>query len=255
MNLDYIFETFVLALHGVPITLLIAGVSIIFSIIPAILLALGRIHKIKGVTTFSIVYLAFIRATPPILLILFFYSLLPSLLNRLLSAINSSFNIFNLSPIYYAFIIFSFLTTGSLSEIFRSALSTVSKQQLEAGQSVGLTTFQTYRRIIFPQALISALPNLSNLTINLVKGTSLVFVMTIKDITAIAKVQAAHGYQYFESYFVIFVIYLLLCGGLQGAFYLLNRQLNFRTIRKEQQHVKSQKYPQALLSTGNSQQR
>ncbi len=198
MNLDYIFETFVLALHGVPITLLIAGVSIIFSIIPAILLALGRIHKIKGVTTFSIVYLAFIRATPPILLILFFYSLLPSLLNRLLSAINSSFNIFNLSPIYYAFIIFSFLTTGSLSEIFRSALSTVSKQQLEAGQSVGLTTFQTYRRIIFPQALISALPNLSNLTINLVKGTSLVFVMTIKDITAIAKVQAAHGYQYFE---------------------------------------------------------
>ncbi|MGP5431963.1 amino acid ABC transporter permease [Enterococcus malodoratus] len=255
MNWTYIIETFLLTLRGVPVTLLIAVVSIALSIGPAILLALGRIHKVKGVTTFSVIYLAFIRATPPILLILFFYSLLPSLLNRLLTAVNSSINIFNLSPLYYAFIIFSLLTTGSLSEVFRSALSTVSQQQLEAGQSVGLTTYQTYRRIIFPQALVAALPNLSNLTINLAKGTSLVFVMTIKDITAIAKVQAAHGYQYFESYLVIFVVYLLLCGGVQGLFYLLSRRLNYQSARKEQQHAKSPKYLQTILSAGDSQQR
>lgn len=256
MNWNFIGETFLLTLRGVPVTLMIAAVSIILSIVPAILLALGRIHKVRGVTTFSIIYLAFIRATPPILLILFFYSLLPSLLNRLLTAVNSSFNIFNLSPLYYAFIIFSLLTTGSLSEIFRSALSTVSQQQLEAGHSVGLTTFQNYRRIIFPQALTSALSNLSNLAITLVKGTSLVFVMTIKDITAIAKVQAAHGYQYFESYFVIFIIYLLLCGSLQGLFYLLSLRLNSHaTRRKERTHAKSAKYLQAISPAGNPSQR
>lgn len=256
MNWEFIFETFLVTLRGVPVTLAIAVVSIALSIIPAMLLALGRIHKVKGVTTFSVIYLAFIRATPPILLILFFYSLLPSLLNRLLTALNSSFNIFNLSPLYYAFIIFSLLTTGSLSEIFRSALSTVSQQQLEAGHSVGMTTFQTYRRIIFPQALISALPNLSNLTINLVKGTSLVFVMTIKDITAIAKVQAAHGYQYFESYLVIFIIYLLLCGSLQGLFHILSLRLNnHSTRRKEKIRAKSSKSLQAVLPAGNPPQR
>lgn len=255
MNWTFILETFVLTLRGVPVTLLIAGVSILLSIGPAILLALGRIHKIKGVTTFSIIYLAFIRATPPILLILFFYSLLPSLLNRLLTTFNSSFNIFELSPLYYAFIIFGFLTTGSLSEVFRSALSTVNKQQLEAGHSVGLTTFQTYRRIIFPQALIAALPNLSNLTINLVKGTSLVFVMTIQDITAIAKVQAAHGYQYFEAYLVIFIVYLLLCGSLQAFFHFLGRRLDYYSRRKEQVHAKSPKYQQTVFPAANPPQR
>ena len=87
------------------------------------------------------------------------------------------------------------------------------RSQLEAAQAIGLTNRQAYIRIVFPQALRSALPNLCNLVINLVKGTSLVFVMTIKDITAIAKVEASYGYQYFESYLVIFILYIVICGG------------------------------------------
>jgi L-cystine transport system permease protein len=197
-------------------------VSILLSFLPALFLALGRIYKVKGVTTFSIVYLAFIRATPPILLILFFYSLLPSVLNTILKS--SGLDIFKLNPIYYAFIIFSLMTTGSLSEILRSAILTVDKGQLEAAQSIGLTTTQSYLRIIFPQALRSALPNLCNLVINIVKGTSLVFVMTVKDITAIAKVEAAHGYQYFESYLVIFIIYIIICGLIQWSFSTLEKR-------------------------------
>ena len=66
--------------------------------------------------------------------------------------------------------------------------------------------------MFFLKPLRSALPNLANLVINIVKGTSLVFVMTIKDITAIARVEASYGYQYFESYFVIFLQYILICG-------------------------------------------
>ncbi|WP_019805737.1 amino acid ABC transporter permease [Streptococcus mutans] len=222
MDFSYIFYTFLLSLKGVPVTLVIMIVSILLSFLPALFLALGRIYKVKGVTTFSIVYLAFIRATPPILLILFFYSLLPSVLNTILKS--SGLDIFKLNPIYYAFIIFSLMTTGSLSEILRSAILTVDKGQLEAAQSIGLTTTQSYLRIIFPQALRSALPNLCNLVINIVKGTSLVFVMTVKDITAIAKVEAAHGYQYFESYLVIFIIYIIICGLIQWSFSTLEKR-------------------------------
>ncbi|MCB5005134.1 ABC transporter permease subunit [Streptococcus mutans] len=222
MDFSYIFHTFLLSLKVVPVTLVIMIVSILLSFLPALFLALGRIYKVKGVTTFSIVYLAFIRATPPILLILFFYSLLPSVLNTILKS--SGLDIFKLNPIYYAFIIFSLMTTGSLSEILRSAILTVDKGQLEAAQSIGLTTTQSYLRIIFPQALRSALPNLCNLVINIVKGTSLVFVMTVKDITAIAKVEAAHGYQYFESYLVIFIIYIIICGLIQWSFSTLEKR-------------------------------
>ncbi len=179
MDLNYIVNTFLVTLKGIPVTLIIMVVAILLSFIPALLLALGQIYKVRGVRTFSVVYLAFIRATPPILLILFFYSLFPSLLNQIFKNLGSQVDVFKFNPLYYAFIIYSLMTTGSLSEILRSAILTVDKGQLEAAQAIGLTNFQAYRRIVFPQALRSALPNLANLVINLVKGTSLVFVMTV----------------------------------------------------------------------------
>lgn len=218
MDLNYIVNTFLVTLKGIPVTLIIMMVAILLSFIPALLLALGQIYKVRGVRTFSVVYLAFIRATPPILLILFFYSLFPSLLNQIFKSLGSQVDVFKFNPLYYAFIIYSLMTTGSLSEILRSAILTVDKGQLEAAQAIGLTNFQAYRRIVFPQALRSALPNLANLVINLVKGTSLVFVMTVKDITALAKIEASHSYQYSESYLVIFVIYLIICGLIQWIF-------------------------------------
>ena len=233
MDLDYIAKTFLETLKGVPTTLIIMIVAMVLSFGPALFLALGQIYKVKGVRTFSLVYLAFIRATPPILLILFFYSLFPSLLNQFLKSIGSDVDIFKLNPIYYAFIIYSLMTTGSLSEILRSAILTVDKGQLEAAQAIGLSNSQAYVRILFPQALRSALPNLANLVINIVKGTSLVFVMTIKDITAIARVEASYGYQYFESYFVIFLQYILICGLIQWGFSLLEK----RYIRREKGQV------------------
>lgn len=233
MDLDYIAKNFLETLKGVPTTFIIMIVAMVLSFVPALFLALGQIYKVKGVRTFSLVYLAFIRATPPILLILFFYSLFPSLLNQFLKSIGSDVDIFKLNPIYYAFIIYSLMTTGSLSEILRSAILTVDKGQLEAAQAIGLTTSQAYVRIIFPQALQSALPNLANLVINIVKGTSLVFVMTIKDITAIARVEASYGYQYFESYFVIFLQYILICGLIQWGFSILEK----RYIQREKGQV------------------
>ena len=225
MDFNFISKAFLATLGGVPVTLLIMVVSILLSFFPALFLALGQIYKVKGVRSFSVVYLAFIRATPPILLILFFYSLFPSLLNSFFKSIGSHFNVFEINPIYYAFIIFSLMTTGSLAEILRSAILTVDKDQLEAAQAIGLTNRQAYIRIVFPQALRAALPNLCNLVINLVKGTSLVFVMTIKDITAIAKVEASYGYQYFESYLVIFILYIVICGVIQWGFNRLEKRL------------------------------
>ncbi len=225
MDFNFISKAFLATLGGVPVTLLIMVVSILLSFLPALFLALGQIYKVKGVRSFSVIYLAFIRATPPILLILFFYSLFPSLLNSFFKSIGSHFNVFEINPIYYAFIIFSLMTTGSLAEILRSAILTVDKGQLEAAQAIGLTNRQAYIRIVFPQALRSALPNLCNLVINLVKGTSLVFVMTIKDITAIAKVEASYGYQYFESYLLIFILYNVICVVIQWGFNLLEKRL------------------------------
>ena len=82
---------------------------------------------------------------------------------------------------------------------------------MEAAVTLGMTEWQAYYRIIFPQAFVSAIPNICTLVILIIKMTSLAFTMTIQDVTAIAKIQAGLGYTYFEAYLDIFVIYLVIC--------------------------------------------
>ena len=164
-----------------------------------------------------------------VLQILLLYSLLPSLLNYLIrQVLKLDFNIFKIPAIYYAYAVFSLNTTAILSEVFRSALLTVDKGQLEAGLSVGLGKFRTYMRIIIPQALVVALPNICNVTVGLLKSSSLAFLMTVQAITAIAKLKAAYAYNYIEAYSVIFILYIILCTMVQLIFKYIEVQIHKR---------------------------
>lgn len=218
LNTGFMAKTFLDALAGVPVTLQLTLVTLLISIPLGFFMALGRMEK-KVAGRLVGGYVSFIRSTPIVVQILFLYSLLPSLLNYLIkNVLMLEFDIFQVDSRLYAYIVFSLNTTAILSEVFRSALSTVSHGQLEAALSIGLSKGQAYRRIIIPQALVSALPNLCNTTVNLLKSTSLAFMMTVKDITAIAKINAAYGYNYIEAYLVIFAIYIVLCSVVQICF-------------------------------------
>ena len=76
---------------------------------------------------------------------------------------------------------------------------------------MGLSTYHTYVRIIIPQALTVALPSLCNVTISLIKNTSLAFMMAVKDITAVGKIAASYVYNYVEAYIDVFVVYIIVC--------------------------------------------
>lgn len=221
MNLDTKFmrEAFVSALGGVPTTILITCVTLLISIPLGFLCAMRRIRG-KGVGTAIIKgYVSIIRGTPVVLQIMVFYSLLPTVLNYFLNVVLEwDVKIFDINPILYAYVVFSLNTVAVLSEVFRSALLTVGRGQLEAALSVGLTRPQAYRRIIVPQAAVAAIPNVCNTTISLLKSTSLVYIMTVKDIMAIAKLKAAYGYKYIEAYLVVFLIYIILCTIVQLLF-------------------------------------
>lgn len=97
-------------------------------------------------------------------------------------------------------------------------LMSVSSGQLEAGVSIGLSEFQTYVRVIIPQALVTALPGICNITVNLIKGSSLAFLMTVKDVMAVGKIAASFGYNYIEAYLDAFLVYLILCTIIQLAY-------------------------------------
>ncbi len=217
-DVSFLIRTFFLLWKAVPTTLLITAVSLVLGAVFGFLIALARIHKVKILGKLCALYVSFMRGTPVVLQILVVYSIFPSFLNVLFKRSGSTFNVFELNPIIYAFVVFSLSMAAGLSEVFRSALLTINKGQLEAGYTSGLTYAQTYRRIIIPQALVSALPNLCNATVGLVKNTSLAFMMTVKDVTAVAKIEASYGYNYLEAYLDIFVIYVIICSAVQFGF-------------------------------------
>ena len=224
LNLEYMVRTFFLALKGIPTTLLITLTALLTGLPLGFFMALSKIYNVRGVKQAVSFYVSFIRGTPVVLQILMVYSLLPSLLNVIVKNLGLPIHVFDINPILYACIVFSINATAELSELCRSALLTVERGQLEAALATGLTRVQAYVRIIIPQALVAALPNLCNVTIHLIKSTSLAFLMTVKDITAIAKVEAAYGYNYIESYIDIFLIYILVCSAAQLLFSLAEKR-------------------------------
>ena len=143
---------------------------------------------------------------------------MPSLLNSLVKSAGWSINVFEMNPVIYAFVVFGINSSATLSEVFRSAISSVDRGQLEAALSIGETRFQAFRRVVLPQAVVSALPNLCTTAVILIKNTSLAFMMTVREITAVAKIQAAYGYNYVESYIDIFLIYIAVCLAVEFIF-------------------------------------
>ncbi|MGE8078871.1 amino acid ABC transporter permease [Peribacillus loiseleuriae] len=225
LNYQFLVDTFFVALSGVPIALIITIVSLLIALPLGFLLALTRINRIPVLNRFAQIYVSFVRGTPVIIQIFIIYSSVPLLLASIFEKYNINMNVYDVNPIWYAFIVFSLNTTAILIEVFRSALSTVSKGQLEAAYSVGLTNVQAFRRIIIPQTLVVALPNICTATVNLIKATSLGYAMSLQEITLRAKVAANVGYNYVEAYIDIFLVYLILCSLVEYLFKLYEKRL------------------------------
>lgn len=231
LDFSYLVRTFWLCVKAIPVTMEITIVSLLIAFIPALLIALCRIYHIKVLEQIGKIFVSFIRGTPMVLQILIVYSIMPSLLNSFVKRTGLNVNVFDLNPIIYAFVVFGINSTATLSEAFRSAFTAVPRGQIEAALCAGLTPFQAFRRIVFPQAAVSALPNLCSITVILIKNTSLAFMMTVREITGVAKIEAAYGYNYVESYIDIFVIYIFVCLTVELIFRKIEKNLVAKGIR------------------------
>ena len=219
-------ETFLLVWQGAGVTLALTALSLVLAAPAAFCFAVLRMRGQGIGGTIARLYVSFVRGTPLILQILLLYSLLPSLINALVKDLGLDINVFEaVDPFYYAVFIFTVNTIALLTEAFRSALRAIPKGQFEAGLAGGLSAFQTYVHVIIPQALVVALPSIANITVNLIKGTSLAFLMTVKDIMAVGKIAASYGYNYIEAYLDVFFVYLVLCTIVQLLFAAAERRV------------------------------
>jgi polar amino acid transport system permease protein len=146
---------------GLGETLLVSVLSISLAVVLALLAALGRLSTIPPVYALSTFYVSLIRGTPLYLQIFFFFLALPQL-GIILSGI-------------FAGVLALGLNYGAyMSETFRAALASVSKGQREAAIALGMTPFQTFSRIVLPQALRFAIPPMGNDFISMTKDSALV---------------------------------------------------------------------------------
>lgn len=112
-----------------------------------------------------------------------------------------------------------------LSEIFRAGLLSVDKGQIEAAKALGLSRWQRFRHIVFPQAFRTILPPYGNDFVAMVKDSSLVSVLGVTDITQLGKVTAAGNFRYFETYNIVALLYLTMTITLSVALRQLEKKL------------------------------
>ena len=106
----------------------------------------------------------------------------------------------------------------------RAAIESVDRGQIEAAGSIGMTAWQTLRRIVIPEALVVALPSLGNALINMAKSTSLVYTCAVVDITAGGKLIAGRNYRYFEMYLSLSIIYWIITLVISIVFNILEKK-------------------------------
>lgn len=115
-----------------------------------------------------------------------------------------------------------------LAEIFRAGLQAVDKGQVEAAMALGLSGWQRFRHIVFPQAFRMILPPLGNDFVAMVKDSSLVSILGVADITQLGKVQAAGNFRYFETYNMVALLYLVMTIGLSLGLRRIERRLRMK---------------------------
>lgn len=191
-------------LSKLPITLELALVAMLISLVLGLLLAIVRIKKIIVLEQIAKAFLSVIRGTPMIIQLYVAYYGVPIILQ----ALGADSDVVRQIPkILYAFLALGIYQSAFTSETIRAAFISVNKGQIEAAHAMGMTYPQILFKIIIPEAAEVAVPGLVNSLIGLIKGTSLAFACGVIEITAQAQIISGRTYRYLEGYVALAIIY------------------------------------------------
>jgi glutamate/aspartate transport system permease protein len=166
--------------EGMVRTLQITLVAVTAGMILGTILAVCRLSRSRVLSTVAGLYVTCFRSVPLVMVLLWFYLLVPDLVKRIVG--NPSLDIRLLS----AFVAFSLFEASYYAEIIRAGIQSVSKGQVSAGLALGMTGGETMRLIILPQAFRRMIPLLLTQAIILFQDTSLVYVMGLADFFGVA---------------------------------------------------------------------
>jgi His/Glu/Gln/Arg/opine family amino acid ABC transporter permease subunit len=183
-------------MNGIPMTVLVTTFSLAVGLVAGLFIALARLSGIRLLKFIATAYTEFFRNTPALVLLFWVYFALPSLNITLpvLAAVALSLGL---------------NASGYMAEIYRTGFQSVKKGQAVAGRSLGLSEFQIFRKIIFPQALRIMMPLMVNQTAILFKWSSLVAVIGVEELTHRARWLSSMTFRPVEIYTSIAIFYLV----------------------------------------------
>lgn len=212
-------------LSALPTTLLLTLVSTIIGVIVGAGIAFVKMEDTPIFKQIAVVFTSFIRGTPILIQMFLVYYGLPMFLGYV--GINTD----DVSPLIYLFITYGLNMAAFLSEIIRAALESVPASQREAALTSGYTKRQMYFKIIFPQAVIIAVPSFATMVISLLQDTSLAFTIGVLDVVGKAKALGTATFHTVEAYISAMIIFIILSFILERFFRWIEKRSNF-TSRK-----------------------
>jgi L-cystine transport system permease protein len=225
IDLLYVFKTLGRIGTTVSYTVFIIAVSGFLGLCLAMGIAIIRINKWKVIYPLTNVYVSFFRSTPPLIHIFLVYYGIPMVF-RMAGAGFPEW-----SRTLYVLIALVLFNGAHMSEFLRPAYLSVDKGQHDAADSVGMNSWTKFTRVILPQLLKNAMPNIENAMVELAKDTSVLFVIGLVDIMGMAKViiHNDYGVKKLEVYIAAAVIYWVITFAISRAFRFAEK----RKLRRE----------------------
>lgn len=223
-------QIFSLLLNGIGVTVFVTLVAFTLAMLLGLALALLGLSDFLALRQMARFYIEIVRGIPMLVLLSYvafvgtpaFVAVYNFITSPLASAGWTTPLVTRDVPFVWRTIIALTIGYSSfIAEIFRAGIQAVDQGQIEAAKALGLSRFQRFRLVVFPQAIRVILPPLSNDFIAMVKDSSLVSVLGVADISQLAKLYYSANFRYFETLSILAFIYLLLTIGLS----LLLRQL------------------------------
>ncbi|MDR1564850.1 MAG: amino acid ABC transporter permease [Oscillospiraceae bacterium] len=197
--------------------------ALLFGFIFALLLAVMKLCKYKVLRAIAQIYTTIMRCLPSVVLLFVVYFFLPKFSREVLLI-----DIDDVPKILFVVLTFALFLGGFLSEVMRSAYQAVSKDQMDAALSIGLTPLQAFIRIILPQAFYYAIPNLANTVIYLLKEGALAYTIGLIDVMGRAYQMNTLSYSVYPIpiFVALALIYWPLAIVIEQLFKILERLMN-----------------------------
>ena len=228
MRWDWLPDYALALAHGLFITLLVLGVSVILGFAMAVMLGLAQVKGGFISDLLAKCFCNYIRGTPLLMQLYLLYYGVGSLF-PLIPGVRENFQwLVRLDALYYVLIAFTLSFAGYEGEIMRGAFLAVPRGELEAAQAIGMTRWQILRRIWLPSAVYRVLPTLTGEVIGQLKSTPLAFTVPVMDLMGAAHKVMQDTYLIYEPLLLVAAIYLILTWAITSAFLVIERRMPTR---------------------------